>query len=155
MADEQQKFGELTVNEAATYLGVGEGELVQDPDAIAARIVARILEAETLDDVFASQETTAAGDVLDKVLTVTDVSYNASDIGEGPGVYAIVTAKDPNTGDNLTISCGARNVMAQLFKCRDLGALPLNVRFKEAAKASSRGYRPMWLELVKPGEEDF
>lgn len=118
---------------------------VEDPEEIAREIMARILRAETPEEVLSQAGTTSARDVLDKALNLLDVRFLRSSFDEGPGVYAILQMGDPDTGEVFPVTCGSRNVLAQAFRLNGLNALPRLVKIVEAGKDTARGYRPMWM----------
>lgn len=122
---------------------------VQSGSEVADMISERILSAETIADVFKSQTMQKSDDWIGAVIEVTDVRWNESTIEESAGIYAVVTATDTKTGEQIMFTTGARQVIAQLYKCDKQGWLPVTVRLCEAQKPSKAGYRAQWLELVR------
>lgn len=121
-----------------------------DPEMAALDIVRRILAAEDASAVLQQTASIHAKDVLGDVLTILDYQYNESDIADsGTDFYMLVDCVDAN-GEAFKVTCGAINVMAQLYRLKELGALPLQARFVETEKTTRRGYKPMWLEAVAP-----
>jgi hypothetical protein len=125
----------------------------EDPDAIAAEIVARILAAETVDEVLAPRGTIPIGHLLGEPIEVRAVRWHRSDYADGPAVYAVADVVIAGTGERATVTCGARNVMAALWRLDDLGVLPITVEVVEAERASRAGYRPLWLQ--RPRDDSF
>lgn len=125
-----------------------EGQFEQNPDQIAIDIIARILNADSVDAVLGTSAATHARDYLDVPFALTNVRFNKSDIdGTGPDFYALLEGFDDN-GEPQVITCGARNVIAQAWKLQDMDALPVRVVLKESAKATSAGFKVMWLEAA-------
>lgn len=123
-----------------------QGELDVNADQVAIDIIARILDAKTVDDVLEGGGATHARDYLDKPFALTDVRFNKSSFdGEGPRFYALLEGADAN-GERVTITCGAKNVIAQAWKLKDLDALPMQVELKQSAKPTAAGFHVMWLE---------
>jgi hypothetical protein len=50
----------------------------------------------------------------------------------------------------VTITCGAKNVIAQSWKLNDMGALPLRVLIRQSKRPTAAGNFVMWLEAVGP-----
>lgn len=119
---------------------------VTTPDEITLDIIKKILDAQTVDDVLGGAGATHAGDYLNKPFRLTDVHFNQSSYdGAGPSFYALLEGVDPD-GVAVTITCGARNVIAQAWKLNDMDALPLVVMLVESPRETASGFRPMWLE---------
>lgn len=125
----------------------------QDPDTVADDIVARILASETLEEVFAPQAVEHARDLVGQPMTIQRAKVNQSDYEGGPGVYAIVEAVLHDDGRTTTFSCGGRNVLAQLYKAAQMGAIPIDVVLEEAPRPTKNGYRPLWLRLLGPADK--
>jgi|SRR5271156_5615984 len=117
----------------------------EDPAAVSAAIVANILQAPTAEAVLQQASTTQAEDVIGQRLLVRGVRWQHSDIADGPGFYALIDAVD-DQGEVHVITCGSRNVMAQLFRLGELNALPCHVAIMQQEKATAAGFFPMFLE---------
>lgn len=121
-----------------------------DPDEIAVQIIARILNATTVDDVLGGTQATHARDFLDQPFTMTGVRFNRSDFdGTGPKFYALLEGADSN-GEAVTVTCGARNVIAQAWKLADMGALPIGLVLRESDRPTRAGFKVMWLDKAPP-----
>jgi hypothetical protein len=145
--------GEVAVrddSQLAAFLAAGKAAVVSDPQEAALEIVRRILAAPDAEAVLVQQEAIHARDVLNETLHVLGFDVNESDFTEGgPSFYMLVNCVD-NDGVPYRVTCGAINVMAQLFRLGQLNAFPLDARIVESAKQTAAGYRPMWLEAVDP-----
>lgn len=120
--------------------------LTMSPEQVSIDIIARILDAESVDDVLGGAGVTHAEDYLGKPFRLTGVHFNKSSFdGVGPQFYAILDGADPD-GVTVTISCGAKNVIAQAWKLSNMNALPVQVQLAESSQPTANGYRVMWLE---------
>ena len=119
-----------------------------DPVEIARAIVERILEAPDAETVLQSSTTEHARDVIGQPLQLRGARFQRSrfaDNGQGgPTLYALLDCRDEENHDRL-ITCGSRNVLAQVYRLQELKALPANVRIVEGSE-TAQGYRPLWLE---------
>lgn len=127
---------------------------VTDSDAGQA-IIERILAADTVDDVWANTEAIHARDFLGRAMRLNGFTWQKSDYDDGPGAYAVLDAMDYQTGNKVVITCGARQVLAQLWKLRQLGVLPCDVSIQQTARPTDSGYFPLFLrpETVQPAVE--
>lgn len=117
-----------------------------DPEQVSIDIIGRILNATSVDDVLGGAGATHARDFLNVPFTLTNVRFNRSDFDEsGPSFYALLEGADGN-GEPVTVTCGARNVIAQAWKLNDMGALPVALVLQESERTTRRGYKVMWLE---------
>lgn len=117
-----------------------------DADEVTVAIIGRILQASTVDDVLGGQEATHARDMIGQPFTLTGVRFNRSDYdGAGPSFYALLSGADAD-GVPVTVTCGARNVLAQAWKLADMRALPVAVVLRESDRPTKAGYRVMWLD---------
>lgn len=121
---------------------------IADPHAIQLQIIARILESEDADAVFQGRKAVGGKDVLDRPFTVKDVTWHKSAFTEGEGlpVFCVIHADMLDDGEQIAITSGAANVMAQVFALNKLGQLRNEkMKFAEAEKPTAAGYRPQWL----------
>lgn len=121
---------------------------ITDPDEAARAIVTRILGAQTADDVLKVAGTLSADDVLDQPMVVHDVRWMKSAFEEGAGAFGVVTITRGEDGQAETLTCGGRNVLAQLARLAELKALPVKCKLTRADKPTSAGYYPLWLTTV-------
>lgn len=127
-----------------------DGDLEQNADQVAIDIIARILKADSVEDVLGGGQATHARDFLDTPFTLTGVRFNKSTFdGQGPTFYALLSGANGD-GEPVTITCGAKNVIAQAWKLNDMGALPLAVELKQSQKPTAAGFHVMWLEAASP-----
>lgn len=120
----------------------------EDPAKAAREIVQSILDAEDADEVLSESEVTHARDYLDTPFVALGVNFHTSSYGgEGPGVFATINAAT-DKGEKLVITCGARNVVAQLYKLLTLNAFPQHVMIVERGTGKDGKAPPM--RLVRP-----
>jgi hypothetical protein len=119
----------------------------EDPEAVAARINAQILEADSVEALFGGKSDTVQGKTytnrpfqLRKVL-----NWQPSD-QEGAGLpfFGVFEIATPD-GEILTMTCGARGVVLRAAKADAEGWLPVWVKITEGTKTEA-GFIP--LDLV-------
>lgn len=136
-------------NEAIELAILGEGDGVvpmENPEEVAREIAYRILGAETEDDIFDQGGATSARDVLSVPLMIKNVRWQTSRYEEGgPKVFALLNATRADNGEELLITCGSRNVMAQLFRAGQLGLIPFEKPKKFQENMTAAGFGALWL----------
>ena len=120
-------------------------KVIEDPEEVSRAITNRILSASTVEEILAPAEARHARELLDTPVIVTGLHFNQSDFEEGVGFYAAVDVEDAESGDRFTVTCGGRNVMAQLYALAKINAFPCKVKFTQARKPTRNGYWPLWL----------
>jgi len=121
-----------------------------DADEVSMEIIGRILNATTVDDVLGGQGAIHAEDFLNVPFTLTAVKFNPSDLGgDGPRFYAVLQGVDTDV-QPVTVTCGAKNVIAQAWKLNDMGALPTLVQIQRSERPTAAGYYVMWLAKGEP-----
>lgn len=128
------------------------GEMTEeDPEMAAMSIIGRVLRAQTIDDVLAESTVFGARSVLGVPLTLHAVRFRRSDY-EGLGGYALldVTTNDPP--QEILVSCGGAQVMAQAYRLAQLDALPCDIVISETKKPTRGGFHPLYLRAVPRAE---
>lgn len=142
-----------TVDERALYLANDVGPSDADSDAKA--IVARIMNATDVADVFGGPGSLLASeDLVGVPFTLVDVEYRESELGDGPGVYALLHIQRWGSQNVELATCGARNVMAAAFRGKQLGALPRGPVTLVEGKVTRKGYTPLWLQDMPKEDAD-
>lgn len=122
----------------------------EDPAEVQRQIVARILSAETADDVLKPQNTTAAEDMVGVPLHISAVRWMQSRVKDAAiPVFALIEGTRGDDGSSVIVTCGAVQVMAALLRLSSIGALtsqPVVITRKDTPTAA--GYYPLWLEGV-------
>jgi hypothetical protein len=125
-------------------------ELVPEPDGDAtARIVASILGSQTVEDLDAPWTSEGMREYADVALRIKRIVKMPSDYQGGLGVYLVCYVDQPGIGEEFILSTGSVSIVAQLVRAHSLGALPLTIVPKIAAKPTRQGFYPMHLELVR------
>ena len=117
-----------------------------DPEQASRDIVLRILQAEDVDAVLDQAGTTPCQDIIGKPIRISGARAMKSDYEGGASMYLLLDVTDLQTGEQLLVSCGARNVMAQLYRVTQLRGFPLDCRILESERPTAQGYRPLWLK---------
>lgn len=119
-----------------------------DPDKIAAEIVAAILAAENDEQLAAMMGGNAEGwrDLLEVPIQVEGFRWRPSDFELGASLYFVVFGTRLDTGDAIVLTTGSKNAMAQLVNKAKRGVLSGSVmKMHQAEKATARGFFPLWL----------
>lgn len=132
---------------AAFLSSAGNTESI-DPEQAQLDIIRRILAAVDAEAVLQQQQAIHARDVVGLPLTILGFDYNESTFEEGGLSFYMLINCVNDEGEPYKITCGAVNVMAQLYRLGQLEAFPIKATIVEAGKPSKRGYKPMWLEAV-------
>jgi hypothetical protein len=116
-----------------------------DPEDAQLQIIARILMAESAEDVLAQDEVKHARDVLAQPFRFMKVQWQRSEMEQGSACYAVIHAQYPGTNAPLVITTGAKNVMVQLLKMDMIGAFPFEGKIVQKEKATAAGFHPLYL----------
>lgn len=120
---------------------VGRGEATKN-------IMGNILEAETLEEMFAQAEAGTQGlmDFVGKRVTLLGAQWmkGSTAYEDSLGYFALVKVEDVNDRES-TVTCGGSSFMAQLWKItEEFDALPLSVEV--ATKRTASGYDVIYLK---------
>lgn len=154
-----RSFGEMAqFEEFEQILLSGERieQTAMDPEEASRAVLEQILASDSDAALFRSQKAIGWRDLLGLPIELTDYpAWRPSTFEEGSNVFFVVFGRRMDTGDNVILTTGARNVLAQLVNMAKrkvlVGAI---VQLVEAEKPTKQGYRPLWLELVKSAEND-
>jgi hypothetical protein len=116
-----------------------------DPEAVSRMILERILASDPA-DLFKPQNLEPWRESIDRPAEVSGFHLNRSSFEGGSSVYAIVDLTWLDDGESESVTCGGRNVMAQLLAAMRHGLLP--VRVKLVGNRTAEGYQALWLEAV-------
>lgn len=131
-----QRFVEQVRQEAELTKTITSGD-------VASRVTANMVEAETLEDAIAAQDSGMASgkDLIDVEMQVNDFDTlpSSEQFKENSplGVYLLVHAVKLEDGAELEFATGAPNVVTLLHKARQLDRLPLDCVIK--AKPTANG----------------
>lgn len=125
---------EIAPNSEALEQIMGTGELSPDDSGDATRaIVERILRAQNTEDVFAEVTTVATKDFVGQPMEVLGVKLNEGELDGNRTVYMLIDAVVIATGERIILNSGAPNIVAKLWRLRELKQLPIKVQVKEVA----------------------
>lgn len=153
------KVTRMTPFEQFKYQIQNEAELTKEfsSDNIAADVIGRILEAETLEDAFKAQDSGLQNgkDYVDVEITVHDFEVRPSDSKYSEhsaiGVYVKVVGVKLENGESVQFFTGAPNVVALLWKARRDNKLPLDcvIKSKETANGELLTLRPLPKRVIR------
>jgi hypothetical protein len=135
----------LPVRAASDRVRSAIAEMQRDSSDVAEQIMANILNADSVDDVF-DQTGGEAGTLVAMEsrygvpLRIVGVTLNESTFTEGPPAYCVLDCVNLGTGNAEVIGCGASNVLAGMIKLHQLNAFPIDVVVYESAKRTGNGY---------------
>lgn len=152
MAKADEKGTEVEVV-GADVRGLVATERKDDPSEIGRRIDAGIMNAPTMEQLFNGNATKGIADVLNEVLTVTDIAINEGrdEFNTEPnslGVYFVI-----QTEESGVVTGGARTCVLKLYRAAELigsgqASYPISIRFFQKDKATSNNRYPFDVELV-------
>lgn len=113
------------------------------------RILEVIAQAQDVSDLDAAWRSRGMEDLAGIPLTVQGITKMPSDYQGGLPWFLVVDATVETTGEKVTVTTGAVNIVAQLVKAWSLGAIPgLRARPVVAERPSKSGYYPQHLEVL-------
>lgn len=119
---------------------------IEDSEEAQRSIVASILQAEDVAALFTDRSTTATKDVVGIPIRVFDVSLRVGEIDGKDGTYMLINAADLENGEAIVLNTGAPNIMATLWRAKQLGALPMEVSVQEVGRARAGRNAPLGLK---------
>ena len=123
--------------------------MTEDPEAVTAAMLNRIMQSETIDDILEESTTIKIQDRLGKPFWIDTVELRTSDYSEGIGVYAVMSCRffdTPNLSETVTV--GSATIVAQVTTLLRKGFLPCAVEAYQSDKPTAQGFYP--LSLRKP-----
>lgn len=117
-----------------------------DSEAVQLQIIARTLRATSVDSVLAPDAAVSSADYVNRPFTLVSARFSPSDTtNEGSQYFAVMQCVTPD-GEPVVVTSGAGRVIAQVFKLREMDALPIQVVIKKSDRPSKSGNFPLWLE---------
>lgn len=113
---------------------------ITDPEAISRAIVESIGQAQTVEELLSPTSIARTEDYLDLPLQIQGQRWMKSAFAEGLGTFCVVDAVRLDTGEAVTFSCGAANVMAKLYKAQVEGWELPPVKLYKSATPTANGY---------------
>lgn len=129
---------------------LGAIDVGPEPDPMLA-ILERIMAAGGIEDLPGIANTLPWKLALGRPFEVIDWRDRESDYDQGLARYMLVDAIDLETGEKVTLSTGAANVMAFLFVAKRRGWLPVQMQVVEASRPTEKGFKPLWPMPVPAG----
>lgn len=117
-----------------------------DPEQASREIVLRILQADDVDQVFEQAGTTPCNEIIGRPIRISGARAMKSGFESGATMYLLLDVADVETGETLLVTCGARNVMAQLYRIQQLDGFPVDCRIVKTDRPTAEGYYPLWLK---------
>ena len=109
------------------------------PEAIAAKIALRDLNAESLEELLGGSETIQGRDYVQKPFCILSIDWQISTIkGEGLPFYVVMHCANLD-GESITIVTGARSVLRKVAVMDQKGWLPAWVKITKGEKTESGG----------------
>lgn len=130
-----------------------------DPEQVSRAILERILAAESFDEAFRTQARLVAWrEYVGRPCVVEGVHFNRTGIKDAATqMYAVVDVRWSDTGEAETVSCGGRNVLAQLLVGLRRGWIgtPGSNEVRLASRDTAEGFRVLYLEDTGGQEAPF
>jgi len=142
-----ERAAQIELAARAIMDGTVDDSFRSDPEVASRMILERILNAETFEEAFAPQTLDSWRDMLEIPVRVTDLRFNRSGFtGQGSPIYAVVDLIRLDTGEAKTVTCGGRNVLAQLLTGLKFGWFGENGHaVSMSAKPTADGNTVLWL----------
>lgn len=151
MADSAPSAELVAIDDPEAMIAALRGEIapmLDDPEAIAQRMVEQILAADDPDAVLSGLPAADhAQDVIGRGFQLQNVRLLRSRLDDGD-VFAILEGLYLDDGEPAVITCSGRRVMAQAIQLKRLDALPRDVKLRKAEQATAAGYYPLDLEAA-------
>lgn len=121
-------------------------ELLDDPETMQRAILEQLLAA-TSDEELEPADPIGWRTLIGVPIELHSFSWRPSDFDEesSSNIYVIVRGRNLLDGSAVTLTTGARNVLAQLSNLARRDRFPTVRAIKESEKATKRGYVPLWL----------
>jgi hypothetical protein len=118
---------------------------VVDTDQVADMIAQRLWMTDDIDELLNVEGRDNTEKILDVPFTLRGAIFMPSDVEDAKvPVFAVMDMVDDD-GNPKVMTCGARNLLIQLVKLIDAGALPRRVKLIEVGRAKPNRSRPIYL----------
>ncbi len=130
-------------------------EIVDDPEQISREIMAQLLAAESDEELNQQGTTVSWREMLNVPVQLRGFKWRPSDFEEGSSVFFVVFGDRLDTGEQVVLTTGARNVLAMLVNLAKRQALVGKVVAMVASdRPTKAGYTPYWLRIIEPAEPE-
>lgn len=120
----------------------------EDSDVVQRQMVARILEAETLEGIFADFKTTATRDLIGVPIQIASCRLREGEQDGKKGVYMLLDCARLDDGEVFVANTGAPQIMAVVWGSMLHNALPIQVEVAEAQAAKAGRSAPLRLNPI-------
>lgn len=126
----------------------GDVQGLSDPKTVALAVIDRILQAETVEDIFDTGSTTACQQLVGVKFALLDVQLMPGQIEDAAlPVYALLACEDEG-GQRFMANTGAARIIGQAVAAKIRDLLPLQVTVVEVAAARPGQSAPLGLSVV-------
>lgn len=125
-------------------------EVIDDPELISKQMIAEILAAENDDEAELTGSAQGWAELEGIPIEIRDFRWRRSDF-ENSDIYVVVFGTRMDFGENVILTTGSLNVVAQLSNLARRGRLPAVRILTRADKPTKSGFYPM--QLVSTPEE--
>lgn len=126
-------------------------EIIDDPEEISRQIIMQLLAASSDEELSNFGSAVGWRDLEGVPILLSGFRWRPSSFDEGGPVYVIVNGTRTDTGEQLVLTTGSSNVLAQLSNMARRGVLVgATWKLVKPDKATANGYYPLHLEQVAP-----
>lgn len=137
---------EVSPRELDTQRIMGEAlPEIESTTEVQRAFVERILAADTLEEVFREDSTIATRELIGRPIEIRACRIMRSSLEGSKGVYMLLDATLLDDDEAIVVNTGAPNVMAAVFRAKQLGQLPIEVEVIEVARAREGRSAPLGL----------
>ena len=120
-----------------------------DTSEVTERTLSRMMDATTLETLFASPESSGLADYAGRVITLEAVVGCLPSTKRGALTrYLVLSCTDNETGERVTLTTGSLYAATAALRAHELGLLPAQLRVLELESVANPGQTSLW--LVKP-----
>lgn len=127
-------------------------QMVESPEETQERILANILAAESIEDVFGGSYVVSSADCVGTPVRITGMSVRESNKFQNSPFYVSFDATDLRTEKALVINSSSPTAAVKILKCQQLGKLPVDVVFTKKDTPTAAGFYPLDLRLATEAE---
>lgn len=114
-------------------------------DDLTEQTLARIMMADTEEDIFANPELEGFLNLLGRPLVLLDVLGHLPSRYEGSARFLVYSVLDETTGEKLTVASGSPYVAVSALRAKQVGKLPAKVRAMALDSKEKAGQSSLWL----------
>ena len=149
----------VTASQVLEYIQSGGAVQIafieENPEDVARRINARILNASSPEELFGDAKVIHARDYLNRPFQLLAIDWRPSDIdGEGFPFYGVFQIADVN-GEVHVLTTGAKSVLMKAAVAEKNGWLPLWVQIQKSDKPTAAGNFPLDMNSAPEPETAF